>query len=648
MMIFVFIILIITVLLFISGKLRTDLVALLALMALFLAGVIDTRETLSGFSDNTTILIAVLFVVGDGISRSGIATWLGHQIVRRAGSSQDRLLLLVMVGTALLSAFISSTGTVAMMLPVVVAAVWRVKSVPSKFLLPIAIVANIAGALTLISATTNIIVADTLMAAGQRSFGFFEFSLIGLPIIIVTIFYIHLFGKRFLPDYKPDRTPVDLDKSLGELSETYSLEGNIFWLDVLPGSDLVGQTLGDVKLGANFGVTVLHKEMHQPEVARGDRIQQIRSTIEQILQPEAVPQKRSIFARLFRKSPQAAAPPAIPNQQTDFEVGDALIVKGDPANVQRMTVKHKLGIKPIREMRDSVVDRMITREMGIAEVLIPPRSKLQHRTVLENKFAERFDLQVISVTRRNQIIDHRQEALQIGDTLLVRGTWAAIGKLREDLDNFVVVGQPEVISEQIVGLGRQAYLALGVVAGMVILMLFGLVPTVMAAFLAAIAMVLLKVVTMPQAYRSINWSVVVLIAALIPLGTALQKTGGVDFLSRILVDTLGTFGPLALMAGIFLLASGFSQIINNVVAAILISPVAYQASVAMDVSPYPFMMMVAVAVITGIMTPVAGAPMMIVMNPGGYKFNDYAKIGFPLIILIFIVSMILVPIFWPL
>ena len=211
MMIFVFLILVITVVLFIRGKMRTDMVALLSLIALFLAGIIDTQETLSGFSDNTTILIAVLFVVGEGISRSGIATWLGHQIVQRAGSSQDRLLLLVMIGTALLSAFISSTGTVAMMLPVVVAAVWRVKSVPSKFLLPIAIVANIAGALTLISATTNIIVSDTLIAAGQRPFGFFEFSLIGLPIVTVTIVYIHLFGKRFLPEYKPDRTPVDLE-----------------------------------------------------------------------------------------------------------------------------------------------------------------------------------------------------------------------------------------------------------------------------------------------------------------------------------------------------------------------------------------------------------------------------------------------------
>ena len=646
-MILVFIILIITVVLFISGKMRTDLVALLALMSLFLAGILDTQETLGGFSDNTTILIAVLFVVGEGLSRSGIAAWLGHQIVHRAGSSQDRLLLLVMIGTAVLSAFISSTGTVAMMLPVVVAAAWKIKSVPSKFLLPIAIVANIAGALTLISATTNIIISDTLTGAGQRPFGFFEFSVIGIPLIVVAILYIHFFGKRFLPEYKPNRVPVDLETSLEELSETYSLEGNIFWLNVLPGSDLVGQTLGEVKLGANFGVTVLHQESHQPEIEQGVLIQKMRSVLENILQPEDTQQKQSLFSRLFRKPSGTTEQPALPNPETRLEVGDTLLVKGEQKKVQCLTVKHKLGIEPIREM-DGAVDRLLTRELGFAEIVIPPRSRFENRTVLENKFSERFDLQVMSVTRRNKIVDHRKEALEVGDTLLVRGTWAAISKLGDDPANFVVVGQPEAISEQIVGLGRQAYLALAVVVGMVILMLLGIVPTVMAAFLAAIAMVLLNVVTMPQAYRSINWSVIMLIACLIPLGTALEKTGGVDFIANTLVNTVGTIGPLVLMAGIFLLACGFSQIINNVVAAILISPVAYQAAITMDVSPYPFMMTVAVAVITGIMTPVAGAPMMIVMNPGGYKFNDYAKIGFPLLILIFIVSMILVPIFWPL
>ena len=648
MMILVFIILLITILLFVWGKLRPDMVALLSMLALFLTGVIDTREALGGFADNTVILIAVLFVVGEGISRSGIATWLGHQIVKQAGSSQDRLLLLIMIGTAVLSAFISNTGTVAMMIPVVVAAAWSMKSVPSKFLLPVAIAANIAGALTLISTSTNIIVSDTLMAAGQRPFGFFELTLIGLPLMIVTILYVLLWGKRLLPEYQPQKRPVDLESSLDEISESYSLEGNIFWLNVLPGSDLAGQTLRQANIGTGFGVTVLHIEAHQPEIERRDRAQRIRAALQRLRQPESALPKKSLFSRLFRTTIKSTPPPALPSPETCFETGDMLLVKGEPAAVQRLTVQHNLGIEPIAEMESTVIDRLLTRELGFAEVVIPPRSKLEDRTVAETKFAERFDLQVISVTRQNAIVDYQTEALEVGDTLLVRGTWEAIGKLRDDPENFVVVGQPEAVSEQIVDLGRQAYLALGVLVGMVILMLTGVVPTVMAALMAAVAMVLLGVITMPQAYRSINWNVVVLIAALIPMGIALEKTGGVDFMADTLVNTVGQLGSMAMMAGLFLLASGFSQVISNVAATILISPVAYQAAVAMDVSPYPFMIMVAVAVITGIMTPIAGAPMLIVMNPGQYKFKDYARAGFPLLILIFIVSLVLVPLIWPL
>lgn len=647
MMILVFVILLITIILFVWGKLRPDMVALLSMLALFLTGVVDTREALGGFADNTVILIAVLFVVGEGISRSGIATWLGHRIVKQAGSSQDRLLLLIMIGTAVLSAFISNTGTVAMMIPVVVAAAWGLKSVPSKYLLPVAIAANIAGALTLISTSTNIIVSDTLVAAGQQPFGFFEFTLIGLPLMVVTIIYLLFWGKRLLPEYQPKKRPVDLDNSLEKISETYSLAGNIFWLNILPGSNLAGQMLLQANIETDFGVSVLHIEAHQPEIERGARVQRVRAVLQRLRQSET-PQKESFFSRLFKTSKKIVPSLALPNPKTIFETGDMLLVKGEPSAVQRLTVQHNLGIEPIGEMEDAVIDRLLTRELGFAEVVIPPRSKLEDRTVAEARFAQRFDLQVLSITRQNGNVDFRSESLKVGDTLLVRGTWEAIGKLRDDPENFVVVGQPEAISEQIVGLGRQAYLALGVLIGMVAMMLTGVVPTVMAALIAAVAMVLLGVITMSQAYRSINWNVVVLIAALIPMGIALEKTGGVDFMANTLVNTVGQLGPIVLMAGIFLLASGFSQVISNVAATILISPVAYQAAVAMDVSPQPFMMMVAVGVVTGIMTPIAGAPMLIVMNPGQYEFKDYAKVGFPLLILIFIISLILVPLIWPL
>lgn len=634
-----FVILALTVLLFVSGKMRPDMVALLAMLALFLTGLVDAQEALSGFADSAVILIAVLFVVGEGISRSGVATWLGHRILQRSGSSQDRLLILIMVGTAVLSAFISNTGTVAMMIPVVVAAAWGLKSVPSKFLLPVAIAANVAGALTLISTATNIIVSDTLANAGWQPFGFFEFTIIGLPLIVITVVYILLIGKRLLPERQPSKRPVDLETSLEELSETYSLGEDIFWLHVLPGSDLVGKTLGQADFGGRFGITVVYKEETQRDMRREDRIHKVREALTGFLQSEP---RRQVRDR--RQAPSFA----LPHPEMLIDNGDMLLVRGEQDAVQRMTAQHNLGIEPIRELTDSLVDRFLTRELGFAEVVIPPRSKLEDRTVAEVNIAERFNVQVLRLVRQNKLVDHMETPMAVGDTLLVRGTWDDIKKLRDESENFLVVGQPEAISEQIVGLGRQAYLSLGILAGMVVLMLTGWVPTVMAALIAAVAMVLLGVLTMPQAYRSINWNVVVLIAALMPMGIALEKTGGVEFLADVLVNTVGTLGPVVLMAGIFVLASGFSQVISNVAATILISPIAFQAAMDMDVSPYPFMMMVAVGVVTGILTPIAGAPMLIVMNPGGYEFKDYAKVGFPLLILIFVVSLILVPLVWPL
>ena len=243
-MAFTFVVLALTILLLVSGRLRPDLVALMALLALFLGGIVDTQQALAGFSDTTVILIAVLFVVGEGIYRSGFAAWLGQRMVQAAGSSPNRLLVLVMVATAALSAFISNTGTVAMMIPVVVAAAWGMKSLPSRFLMPVAIAGNIAELLTLISTASNIIVSDALADAGLSPFGFFDFTLLGLPLLILTIVYTLFFGKRLLPERQPSKRPVDLAAALGELSAAYSLEGNLFWLHILPGSDLVGQTLG--------------------------------------------------------------------------------------------------------------------------------------------------------------------------------------------------------------------------------------------------------------------------------------------------------------------------------------------------------------------------------------------------------------------
>lgn len=623
-----FVILALTILLLVSGKIRPDLVALLSLLALFLTGIVDTQQSLAGFADTTVILIAVLFVVGEGIFRSGVAAWLGHQMVRSAGDSPDRLLVLAMVGTAALSAFISNTGTVAMMVPVIVAAAWGMKSLPSKYLMPVAMTANIAGLLTLISTASNIIVSDTLVGAGLHPFGFFDFTLIGLPLLIVTITYTLFFGKRLLPERQPAKRPLDLAASIGELSDAYSLEGNLFSLHVLPGSDLVGQTLGQANLRQDYGVFVLRIVQANAEEPR--RVwQRVREGLEQ---------HRS-----------ADSPPPLPGPQLLIEADDVLLVKGDQPDVEYLTVQHNLGIQPISGLDDPFADALLTRELGLAEVVIAPRSEYIGQTVSEGFISERFNVQILSISRRNKPVDQKALKLEPGDTLLVRGTWEAItNAARTAADDLMVVGQPEAMAEQIIEIGPRAILAVAITMGMVVLMLTGWVPTVMAALLAAVAMVLAGVVTMPQAYRAINWNVVVLIAALLPMSTALQETGGVEFLANGLVNTVGALGPFALMVGVFLLASGLTQVISNVATAVLLSPIALQAALELGVAPHPIMMMVALGVLTGFITPIGTPLMLMVMNPGDYEMGDYGRVGLPLLIIIFVVSLILIPLFWPL
>lgn len=629
-MLITFIILGVTILLFVFTKLRPDFVALLSLLALFLAGVIDASEAFAGFGDTTVILIAVLFIVGDGISRSGFAAWLGQRMVESAGSNRRRLLLLVLVATAVLSAFISNTGTVAMMIPIAVAASLQMKSVPSKLLLPIGVTANVAGALTLISTNTNIIVSDALVDAGLRPIGFFEFTLIGLPLMVVTIGFLLAVGQRLLPAHEPAERPVELSTALNELSAIYALEGNLFWLHVLPGSDLVGQTLGQASLARQFGVTVMRLEpVERPEEGDAGFVRRLRAGVRQLRQASTV-------------SP-------LPVPDTQITANDMLLVKGDQESVERMTVQHLLGLKPISVIdSEQFTDAMLSRELGLAEVVITPRSEFVGQTVSEGFISEQFNVQVMGIARQNQSIAHMPVRLLEGDTLLVRGTWEAIGALRDDGRNFVVIGHPEAVAGTVATLSAQAIGAIAILLGMVFLMVTGWVPVVIAACIAALAMIVVDIVTLPQAYRAINWSVVVLLAAMLPMGTALQKTGGADLLANGLVNTLGSYGPLVLMGAVFLLASGFSQIISNTASAVLISPIALQAAIELGIAPHPMMLMVAIGVTTGILTPIAGAPMLIVMTPGQYTFSDYARLGFPLLILLFIVTLILVPMIWPL
>ena len=613
-----FAILIVTIVVFIWGRLRSDVTAVLALLALYLTGILTLPQTLAGFGDSTVVMIAALFVVGEGLSRSGVTAWLSSRLRLLAGGSTVRLLVAMMAIAAAFSAFMSNTGAVAALMPAVVAAAWGVASVPAKFLMPLAYAASAGGLLTLTGTPPNIIVAEALAAQGYQPFGYFSYGLVGLPLLLIAIAYMVVVGARMLPDRTVMPPPDDLDMSVGEWADAYSLHGKLFRLRVRAQSRLAGMTLAESGLGHDYEITVLHIRHHK----EGDR--------EQILNSLGMDDV------------------VVPDGNTVLQPGDELIVRATENIIQRAMGEFNFGVQVIDESSEPLTETLLSHEIGLAEVLITPRSSFIGKTLRDSGFHRRYGVQVMGVLRNRELAYRQRVELQFGDSLLVRGTWHNIEGLANERRNFVVVGQPESMALQIVDLSRDAMVAGGIIVAMIALMVSGLVPTVIAALLAAVAMVLFGCLNAEQAYRSIAWSSVILIAAMIPMSTALNVTGGAQLIANTLVNTLGAVGPLALMAGVFVLTAGFSQVISNTATTVLVAPIIMTAALDLGLSPYPFLMIVAVGASSAFLTPIATPPNLMVMSPGGYSFGHYMRVGLPLIVIYLLASLLLIPLIWPL
>ncbi len=637
-MVITFVILAITVALFIHGKLRADLVALLSMMALILSGVLTAAQGLAGFSDSTVILIAALFVVGEGLSRNGVTSWLGNQLGRLAANNALRLLVVMMIMAAAVSAFVSNTGTVATLLPTVTAAAWRIGSVPSQYLMSLAFATNAGGLLTLPSTPPNVVVADALLAAGERQVGFFEYALIGVPLVVVTILYMTFVGRRMMPTQDDGQRPADLNEMVGDVADTFGLDERLYVLDVNASSELAGMTLREAALGRDYAVYILRIENGRvgaagepPDVDPVERFQRFRQRVRDQLAP---------------RRPENDAP--IPGPNAVIFPGNRLLVKGRQENVERVARRYQLALRPVTGDGAALSGQLLSSEVGIAEVLLAVRSQYIGRTLAEMRFAEKFRVQVVSIMRGERQLVRPSEPLKFGDALLVRGRWEDIDMLRGEARNFVVVGSPDQMARQVVELTPRSVFAVLTMAGMVILMVANVVPTAVAALIAAIAMVLAGCVNMEQAYRAINWQSVVLIAAMIPMSTALAVTGGTELMAGILLDTFGQMGPVGLLAGVFLMTVVFGQVISNTATSILVAPIAIQAAVGLGVSPFPILMGgVAVAASASFMTPIGTTTNLMVYTPGGYRFVDYFKVGAPLTLLFLIVTLLLAPLIWP-
>ena len=602
---FVFGLLLITIILFVSGLFRLDVVAIMVILALILSGLLSPTAALAGFGDPVVLLIAGLFVVGEALFRTGVAYAIGDWLMSVAGTSESRLLILLMLVVAGLSAFMSSTGAVAIFIPVALNLAAKAGSSPSRLMMPLAFASLIGGMLTLIGTPPNLVVSTQLTREGLESFGFFDFTPIGLLILLVGISYIMLLGRRSLPQEEGVEGAAKDRLSLRDLAEIYNITNQLHRLRIWAGSPLEGKNVGQALLRARYGVTVLGIERQQ-------------------------------------RRTKAVKPALI---GTEFRAGDIIYAVGTDEEVSKLVKAEELERLEIGEGQGKVA----AQELGLVEVLLAPRSELIGKTLSESRFRERYGLSVLAVLRQGEPLQKElvETPLAFGDSLLMGGGWTQIDLLQGRQKDFLVLNLPKEMSEVAPNRSKAPW-ALAVTLGMMLLMTFKLVDAVTAVLLAALAMVLVGCVNMKDAYRSVNWESLVLIAGMLPMATVLEKTGGVELIVNTLSESLGEFGPKALMAGLFIITSIFSQFISNTATTVLVAPIAVGAAMEAGVSVYPFLMTVALAASTAFSTPVASPVNTLVLGPGGYRFNDFLKVGVPLQVLAMVVTLLVVPLLFPL
>lgn len=615
-------ILLIAIVLFVTEWLRVDVVALGVVVALMISGVLTTSEALSGFSNSAVLTIASLFIVGGAVLQTGLAGMIGRRILAVAGTNELRLTMVLMAAVALLSSFMSDTGTVAVLLPAVIILARSANVSPSKLLIPLAFGSLLGGATTLIGTPPNIIVSDLLRESGLQPFQFFSYTPVGLALVVVGIVFMLFVGRHILPDRKVtvegQRIPTPK-----ELVELYQLPDNLFRLRVRRNSELVGKTLAHSRLRKDFGVTVL-KVMRSSEP-----------------RPAAV----SLVARLGEGNGRVVkTEPIIPTIDTVIELDDVLIVQGEGSDVAHAAANWNLGVQPPKPKDQKA---LLSREVGVAEVLLPPRSDLIGKTLVDSKFGSHYKLTVLGLNRpqTSHKLDLKSTVLQFGDTLLVQGAWADILALKQHRRDFIVMGQPE----SMLGAPNQdkAQIALAVLLGMLVLMIGDFLPIAASSMLAALAMVLTGCLTMDEAYQAINWPSIVLVAGMLPMSVALEKVGLVNVAASGIIGVIGGLGPVAVLAGLFMLTSIFTQVLSNTATTVILAPIALAAAQTLGISPYAFMMAVAIAASMAFASPVASPVNTLVMGAGNYRFSDYIKIGVPMILLTLVVSVLLLPLLYP-
>ncbi|WP_432822299.1 SLC13 family permease [Trichloromonas sp.] len=583
----VLIILLAAIILFATEWVRMDVASLMILLTLAITGLVSTEQAFSGFSNPAVITVAAMFVISAAITNTGAMGRMSERLIRLAGGSESRLVGAIMTSVAAFSAFINNIGSTAVLLPVVSSIARKMKLSPSRLLIPLAFGSLLGGICTLIGTPPNILMNSLLQQYAGESFSMFAFTPVGLPIAAGGILYMVVAGRHLLPTRKS-----------GALTEAYQVKEYITEVQILEKSPLANLTIAASGLEEDFSLRV-----------------------------------RAIM-RSGRKRPQ-------PRRNSKLKEGDILFLEGNPEGI--LKVRQAKGLSMVPE-RDNPSPEGLEGEMVVVEASLSPTCDLAGKTLAEVRFRETHGLSVLAIWRRGAPVVKKVEhvSLMFGDVLLLQGPEEKVFHLGKEHGFLLLGGVPPVPYRP-----RKAPIALTILAVTILLVVVDILPIMPAATLGALAMVLSRCLTIQEAYDSIDWRIIVLIAGTLPLGLAMQNSGAAELLARLLLDVMGPWGPWAVLAGIILLTSLLTEVMSHAAAAVLIAPIAFNTAVDLGVDPKPFFMAVAIAASSCFMTPISHQSNALVMGPGGYHFFDYTRVGAPLNLMVWVLATLLIPLFFP-
>ena len=592
--------------LFATEWIRVDVTALLVLVAIVLTGLVTVDEAFAGFANPAVVTVVAMYVLGASLTQTGVTHQLGQAIFRVTGNNEVALIAGIMATVGIMSAFMNNIGATAILFPAIMGLARQADVSPSKLLIPLSFASLMGGLITLIGTPPNLLVSMALEAKGYAGLKVFEFLPIGLPILIVGIIFMATVGRWLLP------VRTTSGAGIGEYLRAYLTE-----LVVQEDSPLAGRTLEDSRLGRDFDIAVL-------------------GIVRTLPVPEGTPYEGAGEAPTSR---QIRILSPLPHEI--LRENDHLLVEAQVDKI--VELRNTKGVRIKAEQQGDELG-ITSDDIGLQEVVISPQSWIVGKTLKEIDFRNRFQVTALGVYRHGEMLHEKLGRVQIqaGDVLLVQGALESLGRLRDER-HFLVLEEVNVEGMRT----NRAWRAMAIMGVSIGLAAFGVLHIAVAGTLGALLMVLTRCIHMDEAYRAIDWKAVFLIAGMLPLAVALERTGTAQLVADNILSQLGSHGPLVVMAGFFLCTTVLTQVMSNAAAAVLVAPIGIVAAESLGVSPYPFVMAIAISASTSFITPVGHPTSILVYGPGNYRFTDFMRVGGPLLLLIFAISMILIPILWP-